>query len=115
MIAVFACMASYAWLSLNRADGRWRSTGAALTAYYLLLPIHALKGWPLDWEPANVYYWMFGGIMFALPALAPVQPLQNARPLRELWIRQRLARGRAGAFGQAGARAAARPVRGREG
>ena len=95
MTAVFACMASCAWTSLKKADSRWRSTGAALAAYYLILPIHALKGWPLDWEPANVYYWMFGGIMLTLPALAPAPQPRRTRPLEELWLRQRQARGRA--------------------
>ena len=64
-----------------------------MTAYFILLPIHSLKGWPLDWEPANVYFWMFGAMIIVLPRFAS-EPHNAPRqiPLRDLWMMQRQAR-----------------------
>jgi hypothetical protein len=100
LVSVFGCMVAGALKSLRTvARARWHSTAAALTAYFLLMPVHSLKGWPLDWEPANVYYWMFGGMVFALPRLGG-EASQPARavPLRDLWLMQREARRREGAL-----------------
>ncbi len=95
LVSVFGCMVASSWTALQRAaNGRWHSTAAALTAYFVLLPIHALKGWPLDWEPANLYYWMFGAIIFALPRLGAPKQVPRPVPLRELWLSQRAARQR---------------------
>jgi hypothetical protein len=79
--------------TLRRAQRRWHSTAAALTAYFILLPIHSLKGWPLDWEPANVYFWMFGAMIIVLPRLAQERrPAVRSIALRELWLMQRQVR-----------------------
>lgn len=99
LLAVFACMVAAALRSLRAvAQGRWHSAAAALTAFFLLMPIHSLKGWPLDWEPANVYYWMFGAMIFALPRLDESTRAPRSVPLRELWLMQREARRREGAL-----------------
>jgi hypothetical protein len=99
LLAVFACMVAAALRSLRAvAQGRWHSAAAALTAFFLLMPIHSLKGWPLDWEPANVYYWMFGAMIFALPRLDESTRAPRRVPLRELWLMQREARRREGAL-----------------
>ncbi|HXV23436.1 MAG TPA: hypothetical protein VED46_04175 [Alphaproteobacteria bacterium] len=95
LVSVFGCMIVSSWNTLQRAaNGRWHSTAAALTAYFVLLPIHALKGWPLDWEPANLYYWMFGAIVFALPRVGVSKQTPKSFPLRELWLSQRAQRQR---------------------
>jgi hypothetical protein len=93
LVAVFASMVAISFKTLRSAQSRSHSTAAALTAYFILLPIHSLKGWPLDWEPANVYFWMFGAMILVLPRLAS-EPERAARPipLRELWLMQRQAR-----------------------
>jgi hypothetical protein len=93
LVAVFASMVAASLRTLRRAQRRWHSTAAALTAYFILLPIHSLKGWPLDWEPANVYFWMFGAMIIVLPRLAQEpRPAARSIPLRELWLMQRQAR-----------------------
>ncbi len=89
LVAVFVCMAASAWKSMRAAGAKWHSTTAALTAFFLLLPVQALKGWPLDWEPANLYYWMFGAMIFALPRLAAPSEAPRPAPLRQLWLMQR--------------------------
>jgi hypothetical protein len=99
LLAVFACIVAAALRSLRAvAQGRWHSAAAALTAFFLLMPIHSLKGWPLDWEPANVYYWMFGAMIFALPRLDESTRAPRRVPLRELWLMQREARRQEGAL-----------------
>jgi hypothetical protein len=92
LVAVFASLIVNSFKSLRQAEKRWHSTAAALTAYFILLPIHSLKGWPLDWEPANVYCWMFAALVLILPRLAAEQQPARAIPLRDLWLMQRQAR-----------------------
>jgi hypothetical protein len=93
LLAVFTALVIAAWNARRDLRGtQWSSAGAAFAAYFTILPFHALKGWPLDWEPANVYYWMFAALVVTLPRLA-AQP--RARPmavLHELWQQQRRAR-----------------------
>ncbi len=93
LLAVFGAMivsALRARHALRRSA--WSSAGAAFAAYFLILPVHALKGWPLDWEPANVYYWMFAALILALPRLVIAPTARPVTSLRELWQRQQRTR-----------------------
>jgi hypothetical protein len=91
LLAVLLAMAAISWRARRAAAGtRWESTTAALAAYFLILPVHALKGWPLDWEPANVYYWMFGAICLVIPKLTAAAPVRTVT-LRDLWEERRQA------------------------
>ena len=101
LVAVFASMVAASLRTLRRAQRRWHSTAAALTAYFILLPIHSLKGWPLDWEPANVYFWMFGAMIIVLPRLAqePRPAAASARARAMGWSARQARRGGAPASG----------------
>lgn len=93
LLAVFASMFIAAWRTRQvLARSHWSSAGAAFAAYFLTLPAHALKGWPLDWEPANVYYWMFAALVLALPRALTAPTLGPVASLRGLWQEQQRAR-----------------------
>ncbi len=93
LLAVFAAMFIAAWRARQTLAGSpWSSAGAAFAAYFLILPVHALKGWPLDWEPANVYFWMFAALILALPRALTAPSLVPVANLRGLWQQQRKAR-----------------------
>src|SRR5262249_37694443 len=88
LIAVLMSMATISWRARRAVSGtRWESTAAALAAYFIILPVHALKGWPLDREPANVYYWIFGAMCLVLANLHIARSPRTT--LRELWELQR--------------------------
>lgn len=68
--------------SLIAAGSRVRSTlrdtglhsfAAALLAFIITMSITSLKGWQLDLDPINVYFWVFAGAMLKLPALENVR------------------------------------------
>jgi hypothetical protein len=50
-------------------DRAHRSCAAAFLAYTLVIVFHSLKGWQIDADPVNVYFWLFAGILFKLPRL----------------------------------------------
>lgn len=57
-----------------------RSCAAAFVAFFIVLAVNSGKGWLVDNDPINVYFWVFAGMLFKLRALAArVQP--GGRPL----------------------------------
>jgi hypothetical protein len=48
-----------------------KSAAAAYGAFAIIMIINSIKGWQLDSDPINVYYWLFAGMLCKLPALAP--------------------------------------------
>lgn len=85
---LYAVMIWRGWQVRYRARGtRWTSVAAAALAFLLLFPIHSLKGWPLDWEPGSVYFWILCGFVCALPRLidaerTPARPAHAPSGLR---------------------------------
>jgi hypothetical protein len=68
MTSVYAIVIWRAWRLRHLAKNtQWASIAAAILAFLMLFPVHSLKGWPLDWEPGSVYFWILGGVMYALP------------------------------------------------
>jgi len=55
--------------------------GAAFAAFYIAFGVNCLKGWQLDLDPVNVYFWLFAGILFRVRVLAsraaPASPARN--------------------------------------
>jgi hypothetical protein len=96
LLAVFGMMVQSGVAILVRiSGGRHSTTAAAFLAYFIMLPIHCLKGWPLDWEPGNLYYWIFAAMMLALPHLeagGTGRRIAPAPTLAALYERQRLVR-----------------------
>jgi hypothetical protein len=44
-----------------------RSCAAALTAFIAIVFLLNFKGWYMDIDPINVYFWIFTGLLFSLP------------------------------------------------
>jgi hypothetical protein len=61
-------------------DKGLRGAAAALVAFFIVSTIHSGKGWQVDYDPINIYFWVFAGILFKLtvldgtPALPAVVP-----------------------------------------
>ena len=51
------------------ADPALRAVAAAFTSFIIILVIYSLKGWFIDLDPLNVYFWMFAAVLAKLPAL----------------------------------------------
>ncbi len=66
-------------------DPHLRSVGAAFLAFVAFTVFHNAKGWSLDTDPINVYFWVFAGMLFKLPYLVPARvrrPHPAAYPAR---------------------------------
>lgn len=55
------------------SDPGLKSAAAATTAFFITIAIHSTKGWQIDYDPLNVYMWIFAGLLFKLPMLDPRQ------------------------------------------
>lgn len=64
-------------------DPMARSCSAAITGFIIVMAIHSFKGWQIDLDPINVWYWILVGILFRLPELRFDQ-LAEARKQAEL-------------------------------
>jgi len=60
-----------------------RACAVGLATFYLAFAANSLKGWMVDQDPINVYFWLFTGILFRLPDLdanlAPTVPRASER------------------------------------
>lgn len=64
-------------------DPMARSCAAAITGFIIIMAIHSFKGWQVDLDPINIWYWILVGILFRLPELH-FEKLAEARKLAEL-------------------------------
>lgn len=46
-----------------------RSCTAAITGFIIVMAVHSFKGWQIELDPVNVWYWILVGIIFKLPEL----------------------------------------------
>jgi hypothetical protein len=46
-----------------------KSVASVLLSFFIVIMIESSKAQPLDWDPINVYFWVFLGIMTRLPLL----------------------------------------------
>ena len=46
-----------------------RSCSAGLLAFLVVIVLNSFKGWQIDLDPVNVYFWVFAGILMKLPML----------------------------------------------
>ena len=60
-------------------DPKARSCAAAITAFLIVIGMHSFKGWLVDLDPINVWYWILAGILFALPRIR-LEDLSQPRP-----------------------------------
>jgi hypothetical protein len=59
-------------------DKGLRGAAAVLVAFFIVIAIHSGKGWQVDYDPINIYLWIFAGILFKLTALDGTPPLHVA-------------------------------------
>jgi len=57
--------------NLKRPENR--TCAAAIVAFVITLAIHSAKGWQVDIDPVNVYFWVFVGVLFKLSAFEEQQ------------------------------------------
>lgn len=48
------------------ADPGLRNCSSALLAFTVIMFLNSFKGWQIDLDPVNVYYWLFAGILLKL-------------------------------------------------
>lgn len=53
-------------------DKKLRACSSALLAFIITMAINSFKGWQIDLDPINVYFWIFSGILLKLPYLKTV-------------------------------------------
>jgi hypothetical protein len=46
-----------------------RACSAGLLAFLVVMVLNSFKGWLVDLDPVNIYFWVFAGILLKLPAL----------------------------------------------
>lgn len=75
LAAVVALFASILWIGF-RAQARARAAdpqlvpaASALLAFALVMAFNCFKGWLIDLDPINVYYWVFAGVLARLSFL----------------------------------------------
>lgn len=84
-LAVFATIIVKGLGVLRAAkDKALRSCAAVLVAFFIAIAIHSGKGWQVDYDPINIYLWVFAGILFKLTHLDAVAAprIAAARPAR---------------------------------
>lgn len=58
-----------------------KTAAAAYTTFALVMMVQSLKGWSMDVDPINVYFWLFAGILCKLPYLeAPATSRARSAP-----------------------------------
>ncbi|MGE0095779.1 MAG: O-antigen ligase family protein [Alphaproteobacteria bacterium] len=70
-------------------DRGLRGAAAVLVAFFIIIAIHSGKGWQVDYDPINVYLWIFAGILFKLTVLdgTPALPAAVSRKRRPVATR----------------------------
>jgi len=61
-------------------DPGLRVASAALLAVVAWSMLYAVKSQYLDLDPLNVYFWLFTGLLFKVPALAEPAPVEEEQP-----------------------------------
>jgi O-antigen ligase len=66
---LFAWIIWSGWRVTRQAGDELRPCAAALTAFAACIALNSFKGWQLDLDPINVYFWVFAGILSGIPGL----------------------------------------------
>jgi hypothetical protein len=79
LLAVFGSLLHYGFKSLRETAPAYRGAAAMLLAFLAVMMLNSLKGWQLDMDPINVYFWFFAGLLLRLRTLEP-PPRAEAAP-----------------------------------
>ena len=99
VIALFTSIIVTGHRQLKRLkDPGLKSCAAAFVAFFISMAIHSAKGWHIDVDPLNVYYWVMVGILFRLrylePAAVGAQTRARLKPNAVRAVRPHLVGGR---------------------
>lgn len=76
VVALFAILIRYGYaIQRNLHDPGLRSTATAILAFIVTIVLSSFKGWQIDLDPINVYFWMFAGFLFKLEHLDRPSPV----------------------------------------
>ena len=50
-------------------DPMAKTCASAIVAFLIVMAVHSFKGWQVDLDPINVWYWILVGILFSLPQM----------------------------------------------
>ncbi len=60
---IFATLIAAAWRARQRLHSPLlRTTACAVLAFFLVMAVNCFKGWLMDLDPINVYFWVYAGI-----------------------------------------------------
>ena len=83
VIMIFAALILYGLQLRQRLrDPMARSAASAIVAFIMIMALHSGKGWQIDLDPINVWFWVLVGILFRLPYL-DFSEVARARRLAE--------------------------------
>ena len=70
VLALFVILIIYGYRIHHRIkDTELRSCSAAILAFIVTMMLNSFKGWQIDLDPVNVYFWLFAGILLKLKYL----------------------------------------------
>lgn len=70
VLLLFGSIIVTGWRQMRQLrDPHLRSVAAAFLAFFLVILFNSTKGWILDSDPVNVYFWVFAGMLFKLRRL----------------------------------------------
>ena len=88
LLLVLAVFGALIWTGLKAhrhlIEPGLRACSAALVAFLIAITLYNFKGWIIDLDPFNVYFWLFAGLLAKLSSLqACGQPLARVAAVRE--------------------------------
>ncbi|MDX8400435.1 MAG: hypothetical protein R8K20_09335 [Gallionellaceae bacterium] len=70
VVAIFVVLFKNGYKSHRRMqDLGLKSCSSAFLAFIVTMALNSFKGWQIDLDPINVYFWIFSGFMLKLPYL----------------------------------------------
>ncbi len=81
LVSLFLAILGSGWKNHNRLrDVELRAISSGILAYLALTMIYQWKGWFLDLDPVNVYFWFFAGLLARLPHLEETSAAAPGEP-----------------------------------
>lgn len=82
VVSLFLTLISHGYRIHHRIqDAALKSCSAAILAFVITMALNSFKGWQIDLDPVNVYFWVFCGFLLKLRYL--VKPNPNFTKLRQ--------------------------------
>ncbi len=86
LLLVLALFGALIWQGIRirrrLQDPGLRPCAVALLAFFITVALISFKGWLIDLDPTNVYFWVFAGVLARLPSL-DARPAELARASAE--------------------------------